>query len=144
MVSEWQKAMKGACTPGGPILSVGRLTTGLIAVAMAGYALLIAYQVTQRYPFPHNFHDDIDSPVLAIELAPDTEALEVVLGTDKPANVDRTTNPGIAAVACLRANTFEDFFFIFLYTLFLWQFASLFAITDGSSMLHRRTIAGLA
>jgi hypothetical protein len=111
---------------------------------MAVSALLIGLQLAHRYPFEHNFHDDIDSPVLAIELATNAKALEAVLGTENPADVNPRTNPSIA-VACLRTNTFKDFWFIPLYTLFLWQFAALFAIrADGSRMAHRRTIAGLA
>jgi hypothetical protein len=144
MVAESTEKTGGACTPAAPFLPARRLTTGLLAVAMAVYALLVAQQLTDRYHFPHNFHDDIDSPVLAIELAPDAKALEAVLGTDKPVSADPATNPGIAVVA-LRANTFEDFFFILLYASFLWQFAALFAISaDGTDKSHRRTIAGLA
>jgi hypothetical protein len=111
---------------------------------MAVYGLVMGCQLRHRYSLEHNFHDDIDSPVLAIELVPDANALAAVLGTDKPASVDPAIRPSIA-VTCLRANTYEDFFFILLYASFLWQFATLFAIrVDGTPMFHRSTIAGLA
>jgi hypothetical protein len=141
---EMQKTKTGACIPTAPLLTPRRLTTGLLAVVMAFYALLMASQLARRYSLEHNFHSDIDSPVLAIELAPDAKALKAVLGTDRPASVDIATKPGIA-VAGLRANTYEDFVFILLYSSFLWQFAVLFAIdADEKPLFHRWTIAGLA
>src|SRR3989442_7411191 len=141
---ESKQTTKGACEPTAPVLSAQRLTTGLLAVAMGIFALIIGSQLRHRYPFEHNFHDDIDSPVLAIELATDAKALETILGTENPAGANPKTNPGIA-VACLRTNTFEDFFFIPLYTSFLCAFAALFAIrADGSRMADRWTIACLA
>jgi hypothetical protein len=111
---------------------------------MAIFAIFIANQFSRKYSFPHNFHHDINSPILAIELSTDAKQLEAVLGTTNPAGADPAGNAGIA-VASLRTNTYEDFGFIPMYTVFLWSFAVLFAIrADGSPTIHRITIAALA
>jgi hypothetical protein len=111
---------------------------------MAVFAIIVSSQLKNHYPFLHNFHGKIDSPVLAVELSRNAKELEGVLGAASPANAAPKSSPAIA-VACLRTNTYEDFVFIPLYTLFLWKFAVLFAIgADGSRMVHRKTIGGLA
>jgi hypothetical protein len=112
--------------PPEPHLSSGRLATGLLAVVMAVWGVIMTSQLKSHYPFEHNFHDKIDSPVLALELSTDVSDLNEVLHTDDPGQARPDTDAG-KAVACLRTNTYEDFFFIPLYASFLGAFAILFA-----------------
>jgi hypothetical protein len=108
---------------------------------MAVVGLLIGFQLKSDYPFAHNFHDKIDSPILALELSTNTDDLNEVLRTENPGQAAPDTAAG-KAVACLRTNTYEDFFFIPLYTSFLWAFAVLFAIgPHRRHVTHRRAIA---
>jgi hypothetical protein len=116
-------------------LSTGEIVTGLIAVVMAALTVLAGSQLKNHYPFPHNFHDKIDSPVLALELSASVSDLNEVLHTDDPGETKPNTDAG-KAVDCLRTNTIEDFFFIPLYTSFLAAFAILFAAGP-----HRRPVA---
>jgi hypothetical protein len=125
-------------------LSSGRLGTGLLAGVMAVAGLIIGFQLRSGYPFEHNFHDKINSPILALELSGSIEDLNGVLHTENPGQ----TNPDPSvdkAVASLRTNTYEDFFFIPLYTSFLWAFAVLFAAgPDRRHITQRRTITAVA
>jgi hypothetical protein len=127
-----------------PELSSGRLATGVLAVTMTFVALLIAYQLKGHYPFEHNFHAKINSPVLALELSTDSNDLKQVLHTENPGQAGPDSGAG-KAIAGLRANTYEDFFFIPLYTFFLWAFAVLFAAAGPHrrQIAHRRAIAVL-
>jgi hypothetical protein len=144
MATESKSTIEGPCTPGMPVLPVRRLIVGLLALAMALFGTLTAKQLNHHYPFEHDFHDKIDSPVLAVELAINAEQLKTVLHTETPATADPKTEAG-AAVASLRTNTYEDFVFILLYTSYLWQFASLFASgQDGALVVPRRAVAGFA
>jgi hypothetical protein len=124
-----------------PHFSTGRLATGLLAVAMAVVGLLIGFQLKGNYPFEHNFHDKIDSPVLALELSTDVHDLNEVLQTETPGQAKPDTDAG-KAVACLRSNTYEDFFFIPLYTSFLWAFAVLFS-AGTRHIAHRAAIVAI-
>jgi hypothetical protein len=124
-------------------LSTGEIVTGLIAVAMAALALFIGSQLRSHYPFKHNFHDKIDSPVLALELSASVNDLNEVLHTDDPGEAKPDTDPG-RAVASLRTNTIEDFFFIPLYTSFLAAFAILFAAgPHRRPVVHRWTMIAI-
>jgi hypothetical protein len=152
-----------------PGSTAGRLSTGWLAVAMVVFAVIIAIQLKKQYPFVHNFHQQIDSPILAVELPGCANDLTGVLGSANPgaANAAPVTElfacsqklvgvlqnlePGDhdsqayqRAVSGLRTNTHEDFVFIVLYNLFLWKFAALFAVSGrGKPTLHRKIMAGL-
>jgi hypothetical protein len=129
--------------PADPHLSSGRVAAALLAVAMTVVALLSASQLRSHYPFEHNFHAKIASPVLALELSTNIDDLEEVLHTESPAQASPKGIIG-TAVASLRTNTYEDFFFIPLYTSFLWAFAVLFATGPGHGHVnHRRAMAGI-
>jgi len=127
-------------TPPDLHLSTGRLATGLLAVAMAAAGLIFGFQLKSDYPFEHNFHDKINSPILALELSTSADDLKEVLHTENPGQSN--SDPSVCkAIACLRANTFEDFVFIPLYTSFLGAFAWLFALgTSRGDVLRRRAI----
>jgi hypothetical protein len=129
--------------PPDPNRSAGTLGTGLLAVAMAVAGLLIGLQLRSSYPFEHNFHDKINSPILALELSSSIDDLNGVLHTENPGQ----TNPDPSvkkAVASLRTNTYEDFFFIPLYTSFLGAFALLFAAGNRwGDIAQRRAIVAI-
>jgi len=112
--------------PAEPHFSSARLATGLLAVAIAVLGVTMGARLKSHYPFAHNFHDKIDSPVLALELSTDVHDLNQVLHTENPGQAKPDTDAD-KAVASLRTNTYEDFFFIPLYASFLWAFAFLFA-----------------
>lgn len=63
----------------------GRFSTGWLAVVMTVYAAIIGIQLKQQYPFVHSFHQQIDSPILAVELPGCANDLKGVLGTAEPA-----------------------------------------------------------
>lgn len=141
MVAESRQTTHDKSMPANPHLSSGRLATGLLAVAMTIVALLIAHQLKSQYPFQHNFHDKIDSPVLALELSTGIDDLQEVLHTKNPGQANPDSRV-VEAVASLRTNTHEDFFFIPLYTSFLWTFAVLFAV-GPRRIAHRIAMASL-
>ena len=143
MVANARKTTLDKRMPDDPHLSPGRLATALLAIAMTVVALLSASQLRSHYPFEHNFHDKLASPVLALELSTDTNDLEEVLHTTNPTQANPNDNVG-KAIASLQTNTYEDFFFIPLYTSFLWAFAVLFAAGPGHrNVTYRRAIAGV-
>jgi hypothetical protein len=117
------------CDPIRIIRSRTRLLAGLLAALMTALVLVMSLGL-RKYPFEHNFHHDIDNPVLAVELASNAHELDTVLHT--------SFSDGKAAGSVLRTNTYEDCAFIVLYTSFLWFFGTLFAVrVDGSRMsLH--------
>jgi len=126
-----------------PVMTVRRFVTGFVALMMSVYAIFIAHQFNSRYTTPHDFHDKIDSPILAAELSKTAKDLEGVLHTERPAEARPDSEPGII-VAALRSNTYQDFLFILLYNLFLWSFAALFAGTDeGRRTIHRSIMLAL-
>lgn len=143
MPAESKQEMRDKEIPPDPNLSSGRLGTGVLAVVMAVAALLIGLQLKSDYPFEHNFHDKINSPILALELSGGIEDLNGVLHTENPGqtNPDPFVNK---AVASLRTNTSEDFFFIPLYTSYLGAFALLFAVGKRwRDIAQRRAIVAI-
>ena len=165
------KTPNGSTPPAQFIPPAGRLSTGWLALVMTIFAVIVGIQLKQRYPFVHNFHGQIDSPILAVELPGCATDLKGVLGTAepgkanpapvtelfdcsgrligflqsiKPADQDHGVSPARSAVVSLRTNTYEDFGFILLYNLFLWKFAALFAVgANGKPTVHRKIMAGL-
>ena len=123
-------------------LSGRRLATGLLAVAMAVFGLLVWFQLIRDYPFEHSFHEKIDSPILAFQLSTSIGDLKEVLHTENPGQANSDPFVG-KAIACLRTNTYKDFFFILLYTSFLWAFAALFAAGTGRRRSAYRTLASV-
>jgi len=165
------KTANGSAAPAPPGLSAGRLSTGWLAVVMVVFAVISGIQLKDQYPFVHNFHHQIDSPILAVELPGCANDLNSVLGTAhpaaanparvtelfdcnnklvgalqniKPADNDPKAYPARRAVAGLRTNTYEDFAFILLYNLFLWKFAALFAFgANGKPTVDRKIMAAV-
>ena len=160
-----------ACEPVSPTLSPARRTVGIIALLMSMAALWFGAQLNSGYPLPHDFHDKIDRPVLAIELPRSAADLKQVLCTSDPSATEATciktlrnsNQPNIPknneelndapkeaqpvcgsamAVAALRTNTYEDFLFIVLYALYLWRFAALFAVRAGSRPTKLARVVG--
>ena len=72
------QAVPGPCAPVPLIRSGARLLAGLLAVLMSVLAIEMAGGLS-KYPLEHNFHHDIDSPILAVELASTADDLDKVL-----------------------------------------------------------------
>lgn len=72
------QAVPGPCAPIPPIRTGARWRAGLLAVLMSVLAIEMAGGLG-KYPFEHNFHHDIDSPILAVELASTADDLDKVL-----------------------------------------------------------------
>ena len=111
---------------------------GIAALLTIAWAALLIF-LPPKYPFPHDFHHDIDSPILALEISrgggdinqvlrpgptPQAEAEECDLGTGDH-------NPTAAACEA-QAHDYEfksnelDLIFIPLYAFFLWSSARVF------------------
>lgn len=117
---------------------------GVVGLLLVVVAILLTIQIGFQYPasFPKEFHNHINKPILAIEVANTAEQAEEVLRTSCPgvatdvcrtssqknSSVPPTSEQVAAAISAIRVNTCCDFFFILLYTLFLWGFAMLFAV----------------
>jgi hypothetical protein len=93
-------------------------------------------QVEKSYPYVHDFHDGIDNPVLAIELARSASDLHGILTPQNPRYVQASKDLSSSdaksrASASLQTNTYEDFAFILSYSLFLWRFGAFFAASGA-------------
>jgi len=135
MNADSQPAGVDHCAPAEPVRSRGRLVAGCLAVGVAvlGMWMLLGLR---HYTLEHNFQHDIDSPVLALELASNSHELESVLNPPSAAEDAKTQSR-----AALQSNTYEDCLFIVLYSLFLWTFADLFAGPDKVSRVNRWILA---
>src|SRR5215467_1865290 len=83
--------------------------TGLAALLTAIWAILMGTLLTSAYTFPHRFPHEIDSPVLALELASNPSEVNAVL--------QRNTNDAkkiATAARALLVNTKLDLVFILL------------------------------
>jgi hypothetical protein len=123
------------CGPLPLIRSRARLLTGVLAALMAALGAVMSVGLG-NYTFDHAFHHDIDSPILAVELASTSSELGTVL--DPPATDEKAKEQ---ARAVLRTNTYEDCALILLYTSFLWSFRTLFAVRGEGSGTHLRVFA---
>jgi hypothetical protein len=124
------------CGPLPLIRSRARLLTGVVAALMAALGAVMSVGLG-NYTFDHAFHHDIDSPILAVELASTSSELGKVL--DPPATDEPKAKEQARAV--LRTNTYEDCALILLYTSFLWSFGTLFAVRGEGSRTHLRVLA---
>jgi hypothetical protein len=123
-----------------------RATAGITAVLSSLVAIFMLAGLA-GYPAKEKFHDgEIVSPVLALELARNTDDLKEVLQTDHPKDaVTGGTAPEsfrpYRAVSALKVNTIEDCGFIPLYSLFLLSMVNLFSSSLAKSKI--RIAAGL-
>ena len=107
--------------------------TGMAAaVAISWAALMIS--VLNRYPFPHVFPQDVDSPVLALEMSRNASDIDAVLHRSEPDNAPR------AAYIMWLGNVL-DLVFIPICGFFLWSLARLFT---AHTRLLTSLIAGAA
>jgi len=135
MNADSRPAVVDHCASAEPVRSRGRLVAGCLAVGITVLGSWM-YLGLRHYTLEHNFHHDIDSPVLAVELASNSHELESVLNPPSAAEDAKTQSR-----AALQTNTYEDCLFIVLYSLFLWTFADLFAGPDKVSTVSRRILA---
>jgi len=139
-------------------LLLRRLLTGLIALTTS-VIFIIMFAGIVSYPFPAPFHDEISSPILAVELPKKEPDLCTVFGTNHPGLQTQSTSqePCDAtgakpydpfktgeAVALVRANTLEDLVFIPFYALFVYCFAWLMtAPADRGGIVLTRVVGVL-
>jgi hypothetical protein len=109
---------------------IKRQVTGLLALLTTCWAILMFVSLS-AYKFDHDFHDEIDSPVLAVELAHSAQALQAVLQTSNP-------NDEQSAKTVLRINNRLDLVFIPLYSGFLWFFADLISTQSQGASRYLR------
>ncbi len=131
------------CRPVARTLSHQRLIVGLLALSITLLATAFRLQIENNYPYVHDFHDGIDNPVLAIELARSATDLREILTPPNPtltqASKDLSASDAQSiASTSLRTNTYEDFAFIVSYSLFFWRFGVFFAARGAPA---RRFIA---
>lgn len=114
---------------------------GLAALLTMAWALLFV-PVVGHYPYPHVFHHDVDSPVIALEISRGGEDIEAVLHrsetkSEKAFAMGTATAKQAAAAketACKRQAAADsmawanqlDLVFIPLYAFFLWSLARVF------------------
>ena len=91
------------CGPLPLIRSRARVLTGVVAALMAALGAVMSVGLG-NYTFDHAFHHDIDSPILAVELASTSSELGKVL--DPPATDEQKAKEQAREV--LRTNTYED------------------------------------
>lgn len=93
------------------------LTTraGLAALVTAAWAVWLM-SAANPYPFPHVFHHDVDSPVLALEISRDA------------ADIDAVLHRSDVAIKSMDKVNRLDLIFIPLYAFSIWSFARVFAI----------------
>ncbi len=90
------------------------------------------------YSFQHRFHHNIDSPVLALELARNSSDLDAVFQRNDPGNPDPQKSS--KALGALLLNTILDCFFIPLYAGYL----ILFGLTYHPASFERSALMILA
>ena len=135
---------RSRCESPEPIRNPARFRTAILAILMSSLSLWM-YSDLQRYPCEHAFSHQIDSPVLALELASSRAEVERVLAprcaayqaiSDPKRRGESYENARQTAHDVLLRNTIADCFFIPLYTSFIWSFGSLFA-GNANSLLRR-------
>ena len=95
---------------------------GVAAVLVCAGSLVLLL-VPPKYPFPHVFHHDVDSPVLALEISQDAGDLDAILRRSDPHSMQ--------AIDFQRVTNELDLIFIPLYTFFLWSLARVFTNRAG-------------
>jgi hypothetical protein len=93
--------------------------TGAAAVLTIAWSLLLM-SMLNRYPFPHIFPHDINSPVLALELSHCASDIDAVLHRSEPEKAPLATH-------IMWLGNVLDLGFIPIYALFLWSLARVFA-----------------
>ncbi len=125
-----------------PIKTPGRLVAGVLALlltALGSWMLWnLAYRQATKYPCEHAFHDGIDSPILALELASNAGELKSVINPECAEPLQHQ------AQRAIQRDTDADCFLIPLYTLFIWSFGRLFAVReDGARQGIRHLLGGI-
>src|SRR5580704_15376765 len=113
-----------------PAIQIKSVMTGFVALLLICWSILMVI-LLRPYKFDHDFHDEIDSPVLALELAPHANALRAVLQTSSPADEQ-------CARKVLKTNNSLDLIFIPIYACFLWFFADLISVESNGANRYIR------
>jgi hypothetical protein len=93
---------------------------GVAALIAGAWAVLIT-GAAQQYPYPHVFHHDVDSPVIALEISRDAQDIDAVLH-----RTDAEKRRAAAAASLTNVN-WLDLIFIPLYGFSIWALARVFA-----------------
>jgi hypothetical protein len=93
---------------------------GVAAVLTIVVALVLS-RMESRYPYPHVFHHDVDSPVVALEISHTPDDINAVLHRHY-----KNKEQVLAAHHAIWLATLWDLFFIPCYAFFLWASARLF------------------
>jgi hypothetical protein len=96
---------------------------GLALLVTVAWAVLMTV-AAGHYPYPHVFHHDVDSPVLALELSRSAEDIDAVLHAP---DVEKRAR---AAASMTQVNRL-DLIFIPLYGFSIWALARVFASRTG-------------
>jgi hypothetical protein len=86
-------------------------------IAWSGLMLIV---LTRSYPFQHEFHHDVDSPGIALQISRDSADIDAVLHRSDQED-------SIKAIHGLRLNNRLDLVFIPIYGFFLWSFGRVFS-----------------
>ncbi|MGA7236693.1 MAG: hypothetical protein WBY44_13490 [Bryobacteraceae bacterium] len=100
------------------------IRAGVAAAFTIAWALLMS--TLNRYPFPHIFSYDINSPVLALEFSHDAYDIDAVLHRSEP-------DKAPVAIHIMWLENALDLIFIPIYGFFLWSLARVF--TDRTRLL---------
>ncbi len=92
---------------------------GVAALITALWAGLIL-GVVKQYPYPHIFHHDVDSPVIALEISRTPQDIDAVLHRRDPGK-------GPVALRNMSIANWLDLVFIPLYAFSVWSLARVFA-----------------
>jgi hypothetical protein len=112
-----------------------RLAVGLFALATILCSSLMLL-LLRPYPYAHNFPDEVNSPVLALELPKDANALKSVLQDEDASKADDARH-------VFRINNMLDFIFIPLYGGFLGLFVNMFRSVPGTRLIRRLVICSI-
>lgn len=101
-----------------PVLTI---RAGIAALMTIGWAAFMGYFIHQ-YPYPHVFHQDVNSPVIALELSRNAGDIDAVLHRSQGTG---RNNPAVDSMTTVN---WLDLVFIPLYTFAIWSFARVFSM----------------
>lgn len=103
---------------------------GAAALVSLLWALVLGY-VIHKYPCDHNFHHDVNSPVLALELSENEGDIDAVLHRNTPCEGEKSEDPKKPkawdeSIPNQKLANQLDLVFIPLYAVAIWSFGRLF------------------
>src|SRR3954447_16319662 len=108
-----------------------------VAAVLTMIVALVLWRMESHYPYPHVFHHDVNSPVVALEVSRTPDDINAVLHRN-----DKDEQHAHAAQHAIWLATLGDLFFIPCYAFVLWASARLF--TNRTQPLTLLLIAAMA